>query len=141
MEPPESQLSPLQKKAVGRKLLEAEIIARAWEDDAFRAKLETDPAAALAEAGLPVPQGRKIKVTTEAPGTLTLPLPQTPAEAGELEDTDLDAVAGGGLIQNGRCELTNTVADEYRYGNMLTQGAALLGAGVAAVFGGSWGWG
>lgn len=79
-----TQLTPLQKVAVSRKLLEAEIIARAWEDDAFRAKLESNPAAALTEAGLPLPENKTIQVIVEAPDVLTLILPPSPTRTSEV---------------------------------------------------------
>lgn len=134
MKPEESQLSPLQKAVTSRKLLEAAILSRAWADESFRAKLETDPAGALAEAGLPVPEGKTLRVIREEPGTLQILLPSAPGA--EVSDDELAAVAGGGLIENGKCE---------HYEKAVKRDTDKFFAGVAlvcgAMFGVSWGYG
>jgi len=40
----------------------AQVVARAWADEAFEARLMTDPAAVLHEAGLEVPIGMELRV-------------------------------------------------------------------------------
>lgn len=136
-----TQLTPLQKVAVSRKLLEAEIIARAWEDDAFRAKLESNPAAALMEAGLPLPENKTIQVIVEAPDVLTLILPPSPTGTSEVNDNELAEVAGGGLIQNGKCEHYGKHDDLQRTGNFFTYTGYMLYTAISATAGFSWGWG
>jgi hypothetical protein len=132
-------LTPLQKAATSRKLIEAEILARAWTDEAFRGKLEADPAAALAEAGFPSPEGRTVQVIPETPGALTLVIPPAPAFSAEASDAELESVAGGGLVQNGKCELY----EEGKKGS--PNDASGFGAGIklglGAAFGASWLWG
>jgi len=71
------------------------VVARAWADDAFQARLVADPAAVLGEAGLAVPAGLAVRVA--APGVPEAPepgarlvLPPTPP-AGELTEEQLAA--------------------------------------------------
>ncbi|MGH6896614.1 MAG: NHLP leader peptide family RiPP precursor [Geminicoccaceae bacterium] len=71
------------------------VVAKAWSDSAFKAKLLRDPRAALAEAGVPVAAGVTIKVIEDTESTRHLILPPPPPE-GELSDESLDKVAGGG---------------------------------------------
>lgn len=137
----ESKLSPLQKAAANRKLIEAEIVARAWADEAFRAKLEAAPAAALAEAGFPIPEGRTIQVVPEAPATLTLVIPPVPTQSAEVDDAELAAVSGGGLIENGSCKIYDQIKTEKKHGNTFTEGLLYAVSGLTAVTGISWGWG
>jgi hypothetical protein len=70
------------------------IIAKAWADDSFRARLLTDPAAVAAAEGIPVPAGLKIVVHESKPGELLVVLPAKPTS--ELSDAELEGVAGGG---------------------------------------------
>jgi hypothetical protein len=73
------------------------LIAKAWADDAFKAKLLADPAAVLKAEGVGVPSGMTVKVIENTDTIFNLVLPPRPAE---LSDADLDAVAaGGGPIQ------------------------------------------
>lgn len=97
------ELTPFQKIAVARKLVEADIINRAWEDDAFRVQLETDPKTALAEAGIPLPHSEAIRIVREEPGTIHIVLPPEPENATEIADHELAAVAGGGRVISGQC--------------------------------------
>ena len=74
----------------------AKVVAKAWSDEAFKARLLADPYAALNEAGVEVPAGvtAKVKVVENTSDTVHLVLPPPPPE-GELTDEDLDKVAGG----------------------------------------------
>lgn len=133
--PKDFKPSPLQQAATSRKLIEAEIISRAWEDGAFRTRLEADPAKALAEAGIPLPEGKTIRVIPEEPGTIRITLPPKPAATPEAGDDELAAVAGGGLIENGKCQ---------HYEDAKKRGTGLFFAGVTLAWGSilgiSWGW-
>ena len=71
----------------------AKVVARAWSDESFKAKLLSDPHAALAEAGVEVPAGATVKVVENTKDRLHLVLP--PAPEAELSDEDLKKVAGG----------------------------------------------
>ena len=70
------------------------VIAKAWSDAAFKARLLHDPHAALSEAGVEVPAGITVKVVENTSDTMYLVLPQRPPE-GELTEEALDKVAGG----------------------------------------------
>jgi nitrile hydratase alpha subunit len=72
----------------------AKIIARAWRDPAFKAKLIADPQAALKEAGVTVPFGMTVKVVENTDAQFHFVLPPKPA--GELSDEALDKAAGAG---------------------------------------------
>jgi hypothetical protein len=70
------------------------IVARAWRDPAFKAKLIANPEAVLKEAGMTVPGGVTVKVVenTETHRHFVLP----PKPTGQLSDEALDDAAGGG---------------------------------------------
>ena len=124
-----------QQAALARKVLEAEVVSRAWADESFRAKLEADPASVLAEAGLAVPEGVKVIVVTESPGNITLTIP--PAPSNETSDEELQAVAGGGVLEDGKC---NFIEGARRHGDVCTA-FAWLGAISGSIVGFSWGYG
>ena len=69
------------------------VVARAWRDPAFKAKLIADPQAVLAEAGMAVPAGVTVKVVENTATHLHFVLPPKPA--GLLSDEALDQAAGG----------------------------------------------
>jgi len=71
----------------------AKVIARAWRDPAFKAKLIADPEGTLREAGAPVPPGVKMTVVENTSKHFHLVLPLKPTA--ELSDEALDMVAGG----------------------------------------------
>jgi hypothetical protein len=91
-----------QARTLTRQDLEAKIIKRCWEDEAFRQEFTADPAGAFVKylqvqaASLP-----KVVVHQEALGSWHIVLPTKPANADELSEADLEKVAGGGgtLIQ------------------------------------------
>ncbi|TWB15513.1 putative ribosomally synthesized peptide [Nitrospirillum amazonense] len=68
------------------------IIAKAWADDAFKARLLADPAAVLTAEGVEVPAGITFRVVEDTAVTQTLVLPARPTE---MSDADLGGVAGG----------------------------------------------
>ncbi len=72
----------------------AKVVARAWSDEAFKAQLLSDPAAALKEAGVAVPDGVTVEVVENTETLFHLVLPPRPDE--ELSDEALEKVAGGG---------------------------------------------
>lgn len=82
--------------AFSRHDLEAKIVKRCWENDAFRKEFVGDPAGCFAkylnasQAQLP-----KIVVHEEQPGSWHIVLPPKPAKAGELSDEELEKIAGG----------------------------------------------
>jgi len=68
------------------------IIAKAWRDPSFKAKLIADPHAVLKQAGVPVPAGVTVKVVENTDTHFHLVLPPKPA--GALSDEALDKAAG-----------------------------------------------
>lgn len=75
-----------QAKAYGQ------IVARAWQDEAFKQRLMADPQAVLAELGIDVPLGRTVQVLEDTEQVMHLVIPLRP---GELSDEQLEQVAGG----------------------------------------------
>ena len=71
----------------------AKLVARAWSDEAFKAKLLNDPAAALKEAGIDVPTGVTVTVVENTDTVFHLILPPPPE--GELDEEALDKIAAG----------------------------------------------
>lgn len=69
------------------------IIAKAWADDGFKARLLADPAAVAAAEGIAVPAGVKIVVHENKPSELHFVLPAKPSA--ELSDAELEGVTGG----------------------------------------------
>jgi hypothetical protein len=80
----------------------AQVVARAWADEAFQARLVADPTAVLREAGVAVPAGLEVRVqeTTGVPEATAhgahLVLPPKPP-AGEIWEEQLTSVAGRGI--------------------------------------------
>ena len=70
------------------------VIARAWRDPAFKAELLADPHKVLTAAGIELKPGMTIKVVENTDTLHHLVLPPKPT--GELNDAELDKVAGGG---------------------------------------------
>ena len=71
-----------------------QLVARAWAEPAFKAKLLADPAGVLKENGLTPPAGITIKVVENTDKVLNLVLPVKPAPQ-ELSEEELHRVAGG----------------------------------------------
>lgn len=89
-----------------------QVIARAWSDDAYKARLLETPREAFKEAGLDLPAGVQVTVVeqtgesasdgkpsvikqTDTQFVLNLPPPPADFEDMELDDERLAAVAGG----------------------------------------------
>jgi hypothetical protein len=91
------------------------VLTSAWSDEDYAARLQADPAAVVAEAGLEVPEGATVEIVAstggegdlddqvkiweeglESGGPLKLYVPDVPqVEPGELSDAELEGVAGG----------------------------------------------
>ena len=81
----------------------AKLVARAWSDPAFKAKLLSDPAAALAEAGMELPADVSVKVVENTDTVVHFVLPPAPDE--ELNEEALDKFAAGTEILTCACSL------------------------------------
>jgi hypothetical protein len=73
--------------------LPTNVIARAWSDPDFKARLLSDPHAALAEFGLKVDDGTEVKVVENMPGTKHVVLPMPPKNVSELSSEELENIA------------------------------------------------
>ena len=69
------------------------IVAKAWADAQFKARLQASPAEVLKEYGVSTPSLVTVKVVENTKEVVHLTLP--PAPEGELSETDLAAAAGG----------------------------------------------
>jgi hypothetical protein len=108
--------------------LEAKIVKRCWEDEAFRKEFTADPAGAFVKY-LEVPKDSlpKIVVHEEEPGSWHIVLLPRPANVGELSEEDMETIAGGTSaagIATGLQRLIDSVA-------MVT--ATVSAAGVSGV--------
>jgi hypothetical protein len=71
-----------------------QIVARAWQDQAFKKRLLADPAAVLCEHAVEVPRGVQVQVVENTDQVCYLTLPKKPSAA-ELSEAELAQVAGG----------------------------------------------
>jgi hypothetical protein len=79
-----------------RQDLEARVVARAWADEAFRARLKADPRAAVAEeTGIKVPESIVVEVLEETPEKAFLVIPSNRMA---IADEDLEFAAGGDYV-------------------------------------------
>ncbi len=73
----------------------AKAIARAWSDPDYKTMLLNDPHTALAEVGVDVSTGAKVKVLENSADTHHMVLPLAPANVDELSADALEKIAGG----------------------------------------------
>jgi len=69
------------------------VVARAWQDEAFKGRLLADPEGALAEMGVEVPADHEVRVVEDTERVTHMVIPPSPSE--ELADEQLDQVVGG----------------------------------------------
>jgi len=70
------------------------VIAKAWSDDSYKARLVADPKAVLGEAGITVENGAELRAVEDTADLRHFVIPAPPAE-GELSEDALEQVAGG----------------------------------------------
>jgi hypothetical protein len=84
------------EQALTRHDLQAKIVKRCWEDEAFRKEFTSDPAGAFTRyLDVPAASLPKVLVHEEEPGTWHILLPSKPANASDLSEEELEKVAGG----------------------------------------------
>ena len=69
-----------------------QVVAKSWQDEAFKKRLLANPAAVMKEVGMAVPPGVTIKVMENTSTVCYLTLPAKPDK---LSEADLERVAGG----------------------------------------------
>lgn len=76
--------------------LEAKIVKRCWENEAFHKEFVSDPAAAFVKyLNVPAESVPEVVVHEEPPGSWHIVIPARPANTTELSDQDLEKLAGG----------------------------------------------
>ena len=68
------------KKTIEERKEYAKIIAQAWVDEEFKARLLADPATVLKENGIEIPEGMTVKVVERKENEIQIPLPQKPVD-------------------------------------------------------------
>ena len=69
-----------------------QLIAKCWDDEAFKQKLLADPAGTLKAEGIAVRAGTRLQVAENTPQDFTIVIPVMPTD---LPDELLGGVAGG----------------------------------------------
>jgi hypothetical protein len=88
----DEQFAQLAREGPGRKV--GQVLLKAWRDGAFKRRLVADPQTVLREEGLPLSDGKPVRVVENTQETVHLVLPPK-SPAGELSDAQLSQVAGG----------------------------------------------
>lgn len=82
-----------------RKDFEIQMIAKAWTDEAFKQQLLSNPKAVVEkELGEALPEGMNVEIIQEPANTLYIVLPAKPESNEELNDEELEALAGGVVL-------------------------------------------
>lgn len=69
------------------------VIARSWDDSAFKERLLSDPMTVLTTEGVEIPEGVEVRIVESTDKVVYLVLPSPPP--GVMGDGELDQVAGG----------------------------------------------
>jgi hypothetical protein len=77
------------------------VIAKAWRDPSFKAKLLADPQGTLRQAGVSIPAGVSVQVVENTDAHFHFVLPAKPS--GALTDDALDKLAGAVSDYCGPC--------------------------------------
>jgi len=72
-----------------------QLIAKCWDDEAFKQRLLADPAETLKAEGLEVPAGIRVRAVENTAEVFTLVIPARPSD---LSDEMLGTVAGGSIV-------------------------------------------
>lgn len=87
----------VEQQGMARNELEAKLVAKAWQDEAFKQEFISNSKAAIErELGQKLPENTNIRVLEETGNTIYLVLPSKPSA--ELSEEQLEAVAGGIII-------------------------------------------
>ncbi len=72
------------------------LVAKAWSDENFKAKLLAGPMAVFKENGLTVPEGIEVRIVENTDNLIYCILPSEPSD--ELSDEELNDVDGGNIF-------------------------------------------
>ena len=72
----------------------AKIVAEAWADAEYKARLLADPAAVLQEAGVELPSGVTLRAVENTGTVMHLVLPACPGDSGGVEEGEVRSSAG-----------------------------------------------
>ncbi len=72
------------------------LVAKAWSDDEFKAKLLSDPMTVFKENSIEVPEGIEVRMVENTADTMHFILPPEPSD--ELTDEQLEGAAGGSCL-------------------------------------------
>ncbi len=72
------------------------LVAKAWSDDDFKARLLSDPMTVFRENDLTIPEGMEIRMVENTEKITHFILPPEPSD--ELMDEELDGAAGGANV-------------------------------------------
>jgi hypothetical protein len=79
-----------------RRVLETQLIQKAWKEPEFRKQVVSDPKGLLEKhLGKKLPDQLRIYVHEEDANTLHFSVPPAPSNVAELSDEELEKVAGG----------------------------------------------
>ncbi len=70
------------------------LVAKAWADEKFKARLLADPMTVIKESGQQIPAGVEIRILEDTGNMVHFILPQEKSD--ELNDDELEMVSGGG---------------------------------------------
>lgn len=76
-----------------------QVIVKAWKDEAFKQRLLADPAAVLDGEGVEIPGGLDVRVVEDTDSRIHLVIPAAPSVPDELNDEQLEGVAGGFIFK------------------------------------------
>ncbi len=69
------------------------MVAKAWEDEAFKTKLLANPTEVFKDKGIEIPEGIEVRMVENTSEIMHLVLPPAPSD--ELTDEELDSSVGG----------------------------------------------
>ena len=87
----------MEKEEMNKKM--SKVIAKAWSDAGFKARLLANPAQTLQAEGIEIPDGVKVNIVENTTEQYYFVIPK---KGDELSDEDLGKVAGGDT-QNSHC--------------------------------------
>jgi hypothetical protein len=121
--PQEEKMAEAESR-LSRHDLEAKIVKRCWEDEAFRKEFTADPTGAFTKyLEIPAASLPKIVIHEESAGSWHILLPHRPQNADELSEQDLETIAGGE---------TPYFAQGAKYSAAITGAASAVTMGVTA---------